>query len=144
MMFSYGINGGRITPEDFVAVTSTNAAKILGMYPRKGVIAVGSDADIVIWDPKKKRVLRDADEFSNAHYAVYEGLQVTGVPITTIRRGEIVYDNGKILGKPGSGRFIPGARFKRPTLRPLIACGKICSEGPLPTYTTIGSERYAQ
>ncbi|MGC1379356.1 MAG: amidohydrolase family protein, partial [Anaerolineales bacterium] len=128
MMFSYGINGGHITPEDFVAVTSTNAAKILGMYPRKGVIAVGSDADIVIWDPKKKKTLTDASEFSNAKYAVYEGLVVTGVPITTIRRGEIVYDNGKILAQPGSGRFIPGAKFRKPTLRPLIACGRICAQ----------------
>lgn len=119
MMFSEGVVKDRITLEQFVAVTSTNAAKIFGMYPRKGVIQVGSDADVVIWDPKAKKILKDADEFSNAKYSTYAGMEVTGVVKTTIRRGEIVYDNGKILGKAGSGRFIPGAKFQRPALRPL-------------------------
>lgn len=119
MMFSEGVNKGRISLEEMVAVTSTNAAKIFGMYPRKGVIAVGSDADIVIWDPLKKKILNNKDQFSKAGYSTYAGMEVTGVPITTIRRGEIVYDNGKVLGQPGSGEFIPGAPFKRPVLRPL-------------------------
>jgi dihydropyrimidinase len=119
MMFSEGVGKGRITLEQFVAVTSTNAAKIFGMYPRKGVIQVGSDADIVIWDPAIKKVLKDEDEFSNAKYSSYAGMDVTGFPKTTIRRGEVVYDNGKIVGKAGSGRFIPGGKFQRPALRPL-------------------------
>jgi dihydropyrimidinase len=119
MMFSAGILGGRISLEQFVAVTSTNAAKIFGMYPRKGVIAVGSDADIVIWDPAKKKILKDSDEFSLAKYTPYAGTEVTGFPRTTIRRGEIVYDDGKIVGKPGSGHFIVCAKFQRPTLRPI-------------------------
>jgi dihydropyrimidinase len=119
MMFSEGIGKGRITLEQFVAVTSTNAAKIFGMYPRKGVIQVGSDADIVIWDPAMKKILKDADEFSNAKYSSYAGMDVTGFPKTTIRRGEVVYDNGKIVGTAGSGRFIPGGKFQRPALRPL-------------------------
>ena len=119
MMFSAGVIGDRITLEEFVAVTSTNAAKIFGMYPRKGVIAVGSDADIVIWDPAKKKVIKDSDEFSLSKYTPYAGTAVTGLPITTIRRGEIVFDDGKIVGKPGSGRFIAGAKFQRPTLRPI-------------------------
>jgi dihydropyrimidinase len=119
MMFSEGVMKDRITLEEMVAVTSTNAAKIFGMYPRKGVIRVGSDADIVIWDPAKKKTLNDKDQFSKAGYSTYAGKEVTGLPITTIRRGEIVWDNGKILGQPGSGQFIPGAPFQRPTLRPL-------------------------
>jgi dihydropyrimidinase len=119
MMFSEGVNKDRITLEQMVAVTSTNAAKIFGMYPRKGVIQVGSDADIVIWDPLKKKILNDKDQLSKAGYSTYAGKEVTGLPITTIRRGEIVWDNGKILGQPGSGQFIPGAPFQRPTLRPL-------------------------
>jgi dihydropyrimidinase len=119
MMFSEGVGKGRISLEEMVAVTSTNAAKIFGMYPRKGVIAVGSDADIVIWDPLKKKILNDKDQLSKAGYSTYAGTEVTGLPITTIRRGEIVWDNGKILAKPGSGQFIPGAPFQRPTLRPL-------------------------
>ena len=119
MMFSDGVVKERITLEQFVAVTSTNAAKIFGMYPRKGVIAVGSDADIVIWNPTKKKILKDADMLSRAGYTAYAGMEVTGMPITTIRRGEVVYDKGQIVGKPGSGRFIAGAKFQRPMLRPV-------------------------
>jgi len=119
MMFSEGVMKDRITLEEMVAVTSTNAAKIFGMYPRKGVIQVGSDADIVVWDPTKKKILNDEDQLSRAGYSTYAGKEVTGLPITTIRRGEVVYDHGKILAKPGSGKFIPGSRFQRPTLRPL-------------------------
>lgn len=119
MLFSEGVVKGRITAEQFVAVSATNAARIFGMYPRKGVIQVGSDADIVIWDPTLTRKLTDAEEFSNARFSSYAGWEVTGFPRTTIRRGEVVYDKGKILGKPGSGKFIPGGKFQRPTLRPL-------------------------
>ena len=119
MMFSEGVMKDRITLEQMVAVTSTNAAKIFGLYPRKGVIQVGSDADIVIWDPAKKKILNDKDQFSKAGYSTYAGKEVTGLPITTIRRGEVVFDNGKILAKPGSGKFIPGSKFQRPTLRPI-------------------------
>ena len=119
MMFSEGVVKERITLEQFVAVSSTNAAKLFGLYPRKGTLQVGSDADIVIWDPTLKKKIRDEDMFSNAKYSTYAGWDVTGWPKTTIRRGEVVFDNGKIMAKPGSGKFIPGAPFERPALRPL-------------------------
>lgn len=119
MLFSDGVVKDRITLEQFVAVTSTNTAKIFGLYPRKGVIAVGSDADIVIWDPAKKKVIKDADMLSATKFSSYAGFAVTGFPKTTIRRGEIVYDNEKILAKAGTGKFIAGQKFQRPTLRPL-------------------------
>jgi dihydropyrimidinase len=119
MMFSDGVVKERITLEQFVAVTATNAAKLFGLYPRKGTIQVGSDADIVIWDPKLKKKIRDEDMFSNAKYSTYAGWDVTGWPKTTIRRGEVVFDGGRILAKPGSAKFIPGAPFGRPLLRPL-------------------------
>jgi len=119
MLFSDGVVKDRITPEQFVAVTSTNAAKIFGFYPRKGVIQVGSDADIVIWDPAKKKIIKDADMFSATKFSSYAGFAVTGFPKTTIRRGEVVYDNEKILGKAGTGKFIAGSKFQRPTLRPI-------------------------
>ncbi|MFO1249318.1 MAG: amidohydrolase family protein [Alphaproteobacteria bacterium] len=119
MMFSEGVGKERITPEQFVAVTSTNAAKIFGLYPRKGTIAVGSDADIVIWDPVKKKVLKDADQLSGAKFTAYAGTEVTGFPITTIRRGEVVYEKDKIVAQPGSGRFIAASKFQRPALRPI-------------------------
>jgi len=118
MLFSEGVLKERITLEQFVAVTSTNAAKLFGMYPRKGTIEVGSDADIVIWDPTMKKTIRDEDQFSNVHYSTYAGWEVTGFPRTTIRRGEVVYDNGQVIAQPGSGKFIPGAPFQRPHLRP--------------------------
>jgi dihydropyrimidinase len=118
-MFSEGVLKERITPEQFVAVTATNAAKIFGLYPRKGVIAVGSDADIVIWDPTVKRVLQDSDQLSRAKFTAYAGTNVTGFPVTTIRRGEVVYDKDKIVAEPGSGRFIVAAKFQRPALRPI-------------------------
>ena len=118
MLFSEGVLKERITLEQFVAVTSTNAAKLFGMYPRKGTIEVGSDADIVIWDPTMKKTIRDQDQFSNVNYSTYAGWEVTGFPRTTIRRGEVVYDNGEVIAQPGSGKFIPGAPFQRPHLRP--------------------------
>ena len=117
MIFSDGVVKERITLEQFAAVTSTNAAKLFGLYPRKGALRVGSDADIVIWDPKMKKAIKDEDMFSNAKYSTYAGFMVTGWPKTTVRRGEVVFDNGKIVAKPGSGKFVPGARFKVPNLR---------------------------
>jgi len=118
MMFSEGVMKERITLEQFVAVTSTNASKLFGLYPKKGLIRVGSDADIVIWDPAMKKAIKDEEMFSKAKYSTYAGWMVTGWPKTTIRRGEVVFDNGKIVGKPGSGKFVPGKRFSAPTLRP--------------------------
>ena len=117
VLFSEGVAKGRITLEQFIEVSSTNPAKLFGVYPRKGTIQVGSDADIVIWDPTLKRQVRDADELSNAKYTIFNGWEVTGWPVTTIRRGEVVYENGKMVAKPGTGRFIPGARFSRPVFR---------------------------
>ena len=119
MMFSEGVLTGRITLEQFVAVTSTNAAKRFGFYPRKGTIQVGSDADIVIWDPTITKLIRDEDQLSRAGYSTYAGLEVTGFPRTTIRRGEVVYDDGAVVAESGSGKFIPGAPFRRPVLRPV-------------------------
>lgn len=115
MLFSDGVKKGRITLEQFIAVTSTNPAKIFGMYPRKGAVKVGSDADIVIWDPNLKKTIRDEDELSNAHYSLFSGTEVTGWPKVTIRRGEIVYQNGKMIGRPGTGHLISRGKFQSPT-----------------------------
>ncbi len=106
MLFSEGVGKGRITLERFVALTSTHAAHLFGLYPRKGTIAVGSDADITLWDPTETKTVRAAEMYSRAGYSVYEGMDVTGWPRTTIRRGEVVYERGKILGRPGSGQWI--------------------------------------
>lgn len=106
MYFSEGVHGRRMPLTRFVAQTSTTAARIFGLYPRKGAIQPGSDADIAIWDPNRSDVVRAEADHSNADYSVYEGWKVKGWPITTIRRGEIVYDNGRIAGAAGTGQLI--------------------------------------
>jgi dihydropyrimidinase len=105
MYFSEAVRTRRMPVERFVATTSTNAAKRFGLYPKKGVIAEGSDADLVIWNPNKRDVVRSADDHSNSDYSVYEGREVTGWPEITIRRGEVVARGINVLGVPGSGRL---------------------------------------
>ena len=114
MLWSEGVVRGRISEERFVAVTSTNAARLFGLYPRKGTIAVGSDADIVLWDPDETRTIRDEDMFSGAGFSVYSGWEVTGWPVITLRRGEVVYENGEILAGPGTGELLRRGRWQTP------------------------------
>jgi dihydropyrimidinase len=97
-----------------VAMTSTNPAKLFGLYPHKGAIAVGADGDVVIWDPNLTKKIRDEDILSNGKFSIFNGWEVTGWPITTIRRGEVVYQDGKILAVAGSGRVAPRSRWQRP------------------------------
>jgi len=89
--------------EQFVALTATNPAKLFRLYPAKGTIAVGADADLVIWDPDETRTIRDEDALSNTGFSIHAGREVTGWPIVTIRRGEVVYENGRVTGRAGSG-----------------------------------------
>ncbi|MGI8475088.1 MAG: dihydropyrimidinase [Thermomicrobiales bacterium] len=106
MLFSEGVGTGRISLERFVELTSTNAAKLFGLYPRKGTIAPGADADLVIWDPSISRPVRATAMFTNSDYSPYEGWEVTGWPVTTISRGEVVFDDGRILSEPGRGKVL--------------------------------------
>ena len=114
LLYSEGVRKGRITLEQMVAVTATNPAKLFGLYPRKGTIAVGSDADVVIWDPDLTKTIRDEDILSNGKFSVFSGWEVTGWPILAIRRGKLVYENGEIVASPGSGRLAPRVRWQRP------------------------------
>ena len=107
MLYSEGVRTGRLTLSRFVEVTSTNAARLFGLYPRKGAIAVGSDADLVIFDPDLRRTVEGSMLKSNANYSVYEGWQVTGWPVLTLRRGEIVFRDEEVIGRPGSGTIVP-------------------------------------
>jgi dihydropyrimidinase len=104
VLYSEGVLGNRLTLERFVAVTSTNAAKLMGLYPKKGAIAVGSDADLTLWDPSESKVVRPEALFSNAGFSLFEGKTITSWPRVTIRRGQVVYEDGRILAHPGSGR----------------------------------------
>jgi len=114
LLYSEGVRKGRITLEKMVALSSTNPAKLFGLYPRKGTIAVGSDADIAIWDPNAKRTVRDEDQLANAKFSIFSGWELTGWPVITIRRGEVVYQNGTILAAAGSGQLAPRQRWQRP------------------------------
>jgi dihydropyrimidinase len=106
MLFSEGVNKGRISIHRFVEVTSTNAARLFGLFPQKGTIAVGSDADITIWDTSVTRAVDGSAMETNADYSPYDGWEVTGWPVTTISRGEVVYDNGRITAQPGRGQLV--------------------------------------
>jgi dihydropyrimidinase len=106
ILFSKGVNEGRITLNEFVALTSTNHAKLYGLYPRKGSIAPGFDADIVLWDPKRRETISQSLMHHGADYTPYEGLAVTGWPVMTILRGKVVAEEGRILGEPGDGGFL--------------------------------------
>jgi dihydropyrimidinase len=106
ILFSRGVVEGRITLNQFVALTSTNHAKMYGLYPKKGSIAPGCDADIVIWDPNRKETIRQGLMHHGSDYTPYEGQVVTGWPVMTILRGKVAMDNGAILGAPGDGGFL--------------------------------------
>lgn len=106
MLFSEGVNKGRISIHRFVEVTSTNAARLFGLFPQKGTIAVGSDADITIWDPTAKTTVDGSLMETNADYSPYDGWELTGLPITTISRGEVIYDNGTVTATPGRGKVV--------------------------------------
>jgi dihydropyrimidinase len=114
LLYSQGVRTRRITLEQFVAVTSTNPAKLFGLYPRKGTIAVGSDGDVAIWDPNLKHTIRDGEQLNNGNFSVFAGWEVTGWPVVTIRRGEVVYQNGKITGPAGSGQLAARHRWQKP------------------------------
>ncbi len=106
MLYSAGVRSGRLTLEQFVAVTSTNPAKLFGLYPQKGTIDVGSDADLVVWDDKRTRVIDGASMHSRSDFSPYDGWEVTGWPRWTISRGEVVAEEGEILAKAGRGRLV--------------------------------------
>ena len=106
LLFSEGVKAGRITLNQFVALGATNAAKLYGMHPEKGTIAIGSDADIAIWDPEETRTVTIEDQHDNMDYTPFEGRRITGWPVTVLSRGETVMDGGKLIAQPGRGRFI--------------------------------------
>lgn len=111
MLYSEGVGKGRISLNRFVEVISTNPAKLFGLYPQKGTIAVGADADILVFDSQKEVTIQHRDMHSRADYELYEGFQVTGWPVLTLSRGEVIVENGKVLGQAGRGRLLKRGRF---------------------------------
>ena len=110
ILFSEGVMKGRIDINRFVSVTSTNHAKMYGLYPRKGTIAVGADADIAIWDPNRKLTVTHDLLHDGSDYTPYEGLEITGWPTLTMVRGKVVMRDGKLEGARGYGMYLPRGR----------------------------------
>ena len=105
LLYSEGVGKGRLSLQDFIALTATNAAKLYGLYPRKGDIVIGGDADIAIWDTGRSVTISQSLLHDNMDYTPYEGLEVTGWPVTTLSRGRVVWRDGEFSAEPGSGVF---------------------------------------
>jgi dihydropyrimidinase len=106
MLWTQGVATGRLTMNEFVAVTSTNIAKILNCYPKKGAILVGADADLVVWDPEKEKTITADKQVSNIDYNVFEGHHVKGLPRYTLTRGFVAVKDGELQAKEGHGKFV--------------------------------------
>jgi len=113
MLYSTGVRGGRISLSRFVEVTATNPAKLFGMWPRKGTIAVGSDADLTIIDPEHRMRIESARMQSSSDFDPYEGHEAVGWPVTTILRGRVVVDRGRLLAEAGSGELLRRGTYNR-------------------------------
>ena len=122
MLWTHGVNTGRLTPNEFVAVTSTNIAKILNMYPKKGAVLVGSDADLVVWDPEAEKVISAGTQQSSIDYNVFEGQHVKGLPRYTLTRGVVAVVEGKVDSHEGHGEFV--AREPRGTVNRALSAWK--------------------
>jgi dihydropyrimidinase len=137
VLWHHGVNTGRLTRSEFVAVTSTNAAKIFNIFPRKGAIAVGADADVVVWDPKASRTISAKTHHSNIDFNIFEGMEVAGVAKTTLSRGEVVWHDGKLTAKEGRGRYVDRPCFApyweaQKTKNELAEPSKVERERPAP------------
>lgn len=113
VLWHHGVNTGKLTINEFVAITSTNAAKIFNIYPRKGAILTGADADIVVWDPEKERTISKETHHQNIDFNIFEGMTVKGANIVTVSQGNIVYQDGDVRTVTGAGRYVD-----RPTFAP--------------------------
>jgi dihydropyrimidinase len=111
VVWDAGVNTGRLTPSEFVRVTSTNAAQIFNIYPRKGVVAAGADADIVVWDPQGSRTISAKTQFTKGGFNVFEGRTVRGIPTHTVAAGKVVFDKGQLRAEEGAGRYVDRPAF---------------------------------
>jgi len=109
LLFEGGVRAGRLSLTRFVDVVATEPARIFGLYPRKGTVAVGSDADLVVFDPRARQMLSADTHHMRVDYSLYEGMEVTGVVRTVLLRGEVIVNQGRFVGHVGGGRFLPRA-----------------------------------
>jgi dihydropyrimidinase len=113
LIYTGGVHAKRFSANRFVELVSTAPAKLFGLYPRKGTIAVGSDADLVIFDPDEQQVISAKTHHMRVDYSMFEGIRVTGVPKTVLSRGSTVIDQGKFVGRPGAGQFVRRQTYSR-------------------------------
>ncbi|MER3409091.1 MAG: dihydropyrimidinase [Thermoleophilia bacterium] len=111
MLYHFGVGEGRISMNRLVELTSTNVAKLFGLYPRKGTIAPGSDADIVVWDPHKRLTISARTHHSKVNYNLFEGTEVQGAPEVVLVRGQVIVEGDELVAQPGAGQFVKRARF---------------------------------
>ena len=130
LIYHHGVNGGRIDINRFVGLTSTAPARIFGMFPRKGTIAVGSDADIVIFDPQREVTISSSDpqtHHMNIDYSAYEGFQVRGYTETVLSRGRVIVDKCDYVGRQGDGQFVKRGPYGG-AHAPLAAAGQAAAD----------------
>ena len=128
VLWHHGVNTGRLTMNEFVAVTSTNAAKIFNIYPRKGSVSVGADADVIVWDPEMTRTISAKTHHQNVDFNIFEGMEVRGANTVTISQGKVVYKDGELFTEKGAGRYVD-----RPPFAPYYEALKIKRETEKPT-----------
>jgi dihydropyrimidinase len=114
LIYSGGVAAGRFSVNRFVELVSTTPAKLFGLYPRKGTIAVGSDADLVIFDPNRKHTISAKTHHMRVDYSMFEGIQVMGMPVTVLSRGRVVVESDKFLGRAGTGEFVKRSTYAQP------------------------------
>lgn len=123
VLWTHGVRTGRLTPSEFVAVTSANAARIFNIYPRKGTVQVGADADVVIWDPAATKTISATTQHQKVDTNIFEGMEVTGLPVVTISRGVVTWKDGDLRAVPGAGRYVD-----RPPFAPMFGAVRKASE----------------
>ena len=128
VIWDEGVNTGRLTPSEFVAVTSTNTAKLFNIYPQKGSVSVGADADLVVWDPAGTKTLSVKTQYSKGDFNIFEGRTVRGIPSHTVSQGELVYVQGDLRAVQGKGRYI-----KRPAFGPDFGAVQQRAQVQMPT-----------
>ncbi len=133
VLWHHGVRTGRLTPSEFVAVTSTNAARIFNIHPRKGSLSVGADADLVVWDPEGTRRISAETHHQNIDFNIYEGMEVTGIPTVTLSHGTVVWKDGELRTTAGHGRYI-----NRPTHAPYFHAQQKVTDRAEPTAVKRG------
>ncbi|PKN54651.1 MAG: dihydropyrimidinase [Deltaproteobacteria bacterium HGW-Deltaproteobacteria-14] len=128
VLWTHGVNTGRLTRSEFVKVTSTNAAQIFNIYPKKGAITAGADADVVIWDPAATKTISAETHHQNIDFNIFEGMEVNGLARTTLSRGEVTWDDGELKAARGRGRYV-----NRPCFPPYWASQQVRNRGAAKT-----------